>query len=55
MLGVCPAPPEGGEGHHVTVSLHVVYPELPPSSNKIYFQGTKLTRTAREYAEAFAM
>lgn len=33
--------------------LHIVYPELPPSSNKIYFRGTILTRKAREYAERF--
>jgi Holliday junction resolvase RusA-like endonuclease len=34
--------------------LHVVYRELPPTSNKIYFQGTRLTPKAREYAERFA-
>ena len=34
--------------------LHIVYPELPPSSNKIYFRGTILTRKAREYAERFS-
>jgi Holliday junction resolvase RusA-like endonuclease len=34
--------------------LHIAYPVLPPTSNRIYFQGTKLTRHAREYAESFA-
>jgi Holliday junction resolvase RusA-like endonuclease len=34
--------------------LKLVYPILPPTSNKIYFRGTSLTRTAREYAESFA-
>ena len=34
--------------------LKVVYPELPPSSNKIYFHGTILRKEAREYAERFA-
>lgn len=34
--------------------MFVIYPELPPSSNKIYFQGTRLTRHAREYGERFA-
>lgn len=36
-------------------TLHIVYPELPPSSNKIYFQGTRLTKHSREYAERFAL
>ena len=35
--------------------LKIVYPELPPSSNKIYFRGTILTTKAREYAETFSM
>ena len=35
-------------------TLHIVYKELPPSSNKIYFRGTILTRKAREYAERFS-
>lgn len=35
--------------------LKIVYGELPPSSNKIYFRGTILTKTAREYAERFSM
>lgn len=34
--------------------IHIVYPELPPSSNKIYFRGTILTKRAREYGERFA-
>ena len=34
--------------------LHVVYPELPPTSNKLYDRGTILTKHAREYAERFA-
>lgn len=34
--------------------LHVVYSELPPTSNRIYFRGTSLTRIAREYAERFS-
>jgi Holliday junction resolvase RusA-like endonuclease len=34
--------------------LTIVFPVLPPSSNRIYFRGTSLTRHAREYAEAFA-
>jgi Holliday junction resolvase RusA-like endonuclease len=36
------------------MGLHIVYPELPPTSNKIYFRGTSLTTRAREYAEKFA-
>lgn len=35
--------------------LKMVYGELPPTSNKIYFRGTILTKKAREYAERFAM
>lgn len=35
--------------------LKIVYPELPPTSNKIYFRGTILRKTAREYAERFSM
>lgn len=34
--------------------LKMVYKELPPTSNKIYFRGTILTQTARTYAEQFA-
>jgi Holliday junction resolvase RusA-like endonuclease len=34
--------------------LHIVYPEIPPTSNKLYFQGTRLTTVAREYAERFS-
>lgn len=36
------------------MTLRIVYPELPPSSNKIYFRGTILTKVAREYAERFS-
>ncbi len=34
--------------------LRVTYPIIPPTSNKLYFRGTMLTKTARDYAEAFA-
>ena len=34
--------------------IHIVYRELPPSSNHIYFRGTILTKKAREYAERFS-
>jgi Holliday junction resolvase RusA-like endonuclease len=34
--------------------LKIVYPVLPPSSNKIYFRGTILRQEARNYAENFA-
>lgn len=34
--------------------LKMVYNELPPSSNKIYFRGTILKKEAREYAERFS-
>lgn len=34
--------------------IHIIYPKLPPTSNKLYFQGTRLTGAAREYAEQFA-
>jgi len=33
--------------------IQVWYPELPPSANAIYFSGTRLTDTAREYKERF--
>jgi Holliday junction resolvase RusA-like endonuclease len=33
----------------------MVYREIPPSSNKLFFKGTILTKVAREYAERFAM
>jgi hypothetical protein len=36
------------------MSLHIIYPEIPPTSNKIYFRGTILRKEAREYAERFA-
>ena len=35
--------------------LKIVYGILPPTSNKIYFKGTVLTKIAREYAERFSM
>lgn len=35
--------------------LKIVYGEIPPTSNKLYFRGTILTKTAREYAERFSM
>jgi len=38
----------------VREKLEIVYPEMPPTSNKIYFRGTILTTKAREYAERFA-
>ena len=34
--------------------LKMVYPVLPPTSNKIYFRGTILKKEAREYAERFS-
>lgn len=34
--------------------LTVTYDILPPTSNRIYFKGTILTREAREYAERFS-
>ncbi len=36
------------------MAIHITYPELPPTSNHIYFRGTILTSKAREYAERFA-
>lgn len=36
------------------MSFRIVYPELPPTSNKLYFRGTILTKKARTYAERFA-
>lgn len=35
--------------------LNIWYPELPPTSNKIYFKGTMLTTKARAYKESFKM
>jgi Holliday junction resolvase RusA-like endonuclease len=35
-------------------NLHIIFNELPPTSNKIYFGGTRLTATATKYAEDFA-
>lgn len=35
-------------------SIHIVFKELPPSSNHIYFRGTILTKQAKEYAERFS-
>lgn len=34
--------------------LHIIYDEIPPTSNHIYFRGTQLTTKAREYAERFS-
>jgi hypothetical protein len=34
--------------------LNVVYPVMPPTSNRIYFRGTILTKDARRYAEDFS-
>lgn len=34
-------------------TLKLVFPGLPPTSNKIYFRGTQLTAKAREFKEAF--
>jgi Holliday junction resolvase RusA-like endonuclease len=34
--------------------ITMVYPVLPPTSNRIYFRGRQLTATAREYAEGFS-
>ena len=34
--------------------LHVVFTQLPPTANRIYFRGTILTVKARKYAEDFA-
>jgi Holliday junction resolvase RusA-like endonuclease len=36
------------------MTLRIVYPELPPTSNHIYVRGTMLTQKAREYGERFA-
>ncbi len=36
------------------IVLQFSYPVLPPSSNHIYYQGTRLTKQAKEYAERFA-
>jgi Holliday junction resolvase RusA-like endonuclease len=35
-------------------NMTMIHPVLPPSSNKIYFRGTSLTKVAREFAEGFA-
>lgn len=37
------------------VRIVVWYPELPPTANHIYFQGTRLKTEAREYRERFKM
>lgn len=34
--------------------LRIDYPIIPPTSNKLYFRGTQLTATARQYAESFS-
>lgn len=39
------------------MTLHIVYPKLPPSSNHIYAKtpfGLRLTKEARKYAEDFS-
>ena len=36
------------------MELLIVYPELPASSNRLYFRGTRLTKEARTYAEKFS-
>ena len=36
------------------MQLLMVFNKLPPTSNKIYFRGTRLTTSARAYAEAFS-
>lgn len=36
------------------IVLSFEYPEIPPTSNKIYIKGTMLTPVARAYAERFA-
>lgn len=38
----------------MTASLHIVYPEIPPTSNKLYFRGTRLMPEAREYKRRFS-
>lgn len=35
--------------------IHLQYPILPPTSNRIYRKGTALTDEAREYAERFSL
>lgn len=35
------------------IKLVIWYPELPPTSNKIYFKGTRLTEVSRAYRENF--
>lgn len=35
-------------------TLVMVYKEIPPTSNKLYFRGTRLTSVARAYAEKFS-
>lgn len=34
--------------------LYVNYPVVPPTSNRLYFRGTRLTEVSRKYAEDFA-
>lgn len=41
------------QGKRIGVSIW--YPELPPTANKIYYHGTRLTDKAREYRERFKM
>lgn len=35
--------------------LSIWYPVMPPSSNRLYFKGTRLTEEARAYKEQFKM
>jgi hypothetical protein len=37
------------------VGVSVWYPELPPTTNKLYYLGKRLTEVAREYRERFKM
>lgn len=36
-------------------NLTIWFPELPPTSNHLYFKGTRLTNKARDYRERFKM
>lgn len=36
------------------MQILIVYPDMPPTSNKLYFKGTRLTSVARAYAEKFS-
>jgi len=41
------------EVKRVKKTLHIVYSDLPPTSNKLYFKGTRLTQAARQFKAAF--